>query len=127
MEEDKRAEKIRILEQQIKPQLSITKRLLSIAAGLLLLLTVAFILRFSIIENKSQEWMVITTGEETYTATLMDNSKIALNKNSQLTYPDFFNNDKRLVKLVGEAFFEIELDAARPFIVETEQEKLSKS
>jgi len=125
MKEDKKADRIQILEKQIKPQLGITRRLLSIAAGLLFLLTAALLLRMNLNSEQPIEWKTITTGEENYTATLPDNSKVILNKNSQLTYPDHFNSDQRLVKLVGEGFFDVAHDAAHPFIVETEQEKVT--
>ncbi|NQY66934.1 MAG: FecR domain-containing protein [Flavobacteriales bacterium] len=48
---------------------------------------------------------------------LMDNSDVKLNINSKLTYPKSFSADKRIVELKGEAFFEIEPDSTKPFIV----------
>ena len=50
---------------------------------------------------------------------LADGSKVWLNSGSSLTYPDKFINHKRIVKLVGEAYFEVQSDVSRPFIVET--------
>lgn len=55
MNKDERAERIRIIEQQIKPQLGITKKLLSIAAALLLLLTIGLLLRLNLTEDKDLE------------------------------------------------------------------------
>ena len=49
---------------------------------------------------------------------LSDGSSIALNKNSKLWYPKKFKGDTREVKLEGEAFFDIERDESKPFIIE---------
>jgi len=51
--------------------------------------------------------------------TLPDGSRVWLNKRSTLTYPSSFEDDVRLITLEGEAFFEVETDATRPFIVKT--------
>ncbi len=49
---------------------------------------------------------------------LADGSKVYLNRNSRLTYPENFRSDSRKVSLVGEAFFDIAADASRPFIID---------
>lgn len=51
--------------------------------------------------------------------TLEDGSKISLNSNSTLKYPQHFAHDKREVELVGEGFFEISKDKSKPFTVKT--------
>lgn len=51
--------------------------------------------------------------------TLQDGSKVWLNSNSTMEYPNIFRKDNRLVKLSGEAFFDITKDPERPFIIET--------
>jgi len=50
--------------------------------------------------------------------TLPDGSKITLNRESKLVYPDKFSKYQRTVKLTGEAFFEVKHDAAHPFVVD---------
>lgn len=50
---------------------------------------------------------------------LSDGSRIRLNANTKISYPEKFSNDKREVSLDGEAYFEIVHDAQRPFIVRT--------
>lgn len=50
--------------------------------------------------------------------TLSDGSKIWLNSNSQFYYPETFD-EERVVYLEGEAYFEVESDATRPFIIHT--------
>ncbi|MDR2948264.1 MAG: FecR domain-containing protein [Prevotella sp.] len=48
---------------------------------------------------------------------LPDGSSILLNSSSSLTYDGSFNNKERIVYLQGEAYFEVNKDKARPFIV----------
>ena len=53
------------------------------------------------------------------TLILNDGSKVWLNSGSSLSYPVKFTNQKRIVKLRGEAYFEVHSDISRPFIVQT--------
>jgi len=50
---------------------------------------------------------------------LEDGSKITLQPNSQLLYSAPFKKNKREVKLIGSAFFEVAHDKQRPFLVYT--------
>jgi ferric-dicitrate binding protein FerR (iron transport regulator) len=50
---------------------------------------------------------------------LADGSLVWLNSGSSLRYPDRFINKERVVFLSGEAYFEVESDEEKPFIVET--------
>lgn len=52
---------------------------------------------------------------------LSDGTKVWMNAASSLTYPATFNRNMREVELTGEAFFEVEKDAKRPFRVKTRQ------
>lgn len=58
-----------------------------------------------------------TNKDEVKEITLPDNSKIWLNESSYLAFDDSFNSEQRQVILKGEAFFEVEKDANRPFII----------
>ncbi len=53
------------------------------------------------------------------TVFLSDGSKVKLNAESRLTYSKPFDDDKRVVYLEGEAFFEVAADPEKPFIVRT--------
>lgn len=50
--------------------------------------------------------------------TLPDGTKVWLNENTRLTYPESFDGKTREVELCGEAFFEVRKDAERPFMVQ---------
>lgn len=50
---------------------------------------------------------------------LEDGSKVILNADSKIMYPEVFSPDSREVILEGEAFFEIAHDSLRPFMVQT--------
>ncbi len=52
-----------------------------------------------------------------YNLQLADNTKVYLNAGSSLRYPIRFTGDKREVVLIGEGYFEVTRDTARPFIV----------
>ena len=49
---------------------------------------------------------------------LPDGSKVTLDKGSKITYPESFSEDRRIIKLKGEAFFEINHNPEKPFIVD---------
>jgi transmembrane sensor len=50
---------------------------------------------------------------------LPDGTQVWLNAESILTYPEVFSDTLRLIKLTGEAYFEVAYNKNRPFIVET--------
>jgi len=53
------------------------------------------------------------------TILLTDGSVVQLNSNSTLRFPEVFKGMKREVYLQGEAFFEVQKDSLRPFIIYT--------
>lgn len=53
--------------------------------------------------------------------TLPDGSNIWLNAQTTIQYPISFNKCERMIKLDGEAYFEVAKDAKRPFIVNTKE------
>lgn len=59
-----------------------------------------------------------------YRLTLPDGSRVWLNAASSITFPVHFSGAKRLVDLSGEAFFDVEHDTAKPFIVQTQLQSL---
>lgn len=66
------------------------------------------------------EKITVSSGpdEKNIEVLLADGSRVYLNRDSRLTYPEDFRSDNRTVSLVGEAFFDITADASRPFIID---------
>ena len=62
---------------------------------------------------------IITTVGGDYCFILSDGTKVWLNAESELDFPVDFVGKERVVRLKGEAYFEVKPDAAHPFIVET--------
>jgi transmembrane sensor len=54
-----------------------------------------------------------------YSLTLADGTKVWMNADSKLKFPISFVEDKRVVYLEGEAYFEVAKDGFKPFIVST--------
>ncbi|MEN7546945.1 FecR domain-containing protein [Rapidithrix thailandica] len=62
---------------------------------------------------------VVTQSGQKKVVKLPDGTKITLNAESQLSYPNVFSDTLREVRLVGEAYFEVQKDTGKPFIVHT--------
>lgn len=62
---------------------------------------------------------VITSSNQQKQCTLSDGTSILLNSCTKVTYPSEFKDSVRVVTLVGEAYFSVASDAAKPFIVKT--------
>lgn len=70
--------------------------------------------------STSGENTLTTANGQTYQIRLPDGSKVWLNAGSSLTYsPTLLQGGKRLVKLRGEAYFEVVKDKLKPFVVQT--------
>ncbi|MEX2512925.1 MAG: FecR domain-containing protein [Cyclobacteriaceae bacterium] len=59
------------------------------------------------------------------TLILEDGSRVRLNENSRLEFPEYFEDGVRKVVLKGEAFFDIQADAQRPFVVVSDQSEVT--
>jgi len=103
-----------------------------VAAAVLLLVGIGFVLKTVLEENMVPEpavysksivysepivYICVETTDSTNVFYLPDSTKIWLNKNSRLLYPEKFVGEVRDVSLSGEAFFEVVGDTANPFIV----------
>ena len=97
------------------------RRLTQVAAAAAILIVGSFLAYqyFSPMEN-NLEMLVEKTVDEGKVITLSDGSKVWLNRNAVLRYPEKFGTKKRTVKLDGEAFFDIKRDESKPFIIETD-------
>ncbi|MCS4226966.1 FecR family protein [Sphingobacterium sp. BIGb0165] len=85
-------------------------------------------LRYEIERDHSQGKgvnILSTSTGETYMISLPDKSKVWLNAASSIEFATGFNDPKvRLVKLKGEAYFEVSKDRKRPFIVSSAKQQV---
>ena len=106
--------------QKIAQVISINKKRqwLSWAAAIALLLSIG---TWFLVNQPVSEPLIATTtkSKETKQITLADGTQVWLNKESQLHYPTAFTGQQRKVRLEGEAFFDVQKDASKPFIIET--------
>lgn len=61
----------------------------------------------------------VTTGpQERISVLLSDGTQVHLNSDSELEYPRQFNGNQRAIHLTGEAYFDVQRDVSRPFIIQ---------
>lgn len=63
--------------------------------------------------------VIVPRGAE-YQLTLADGTRVILNSESSIRFPDEFQTDERRVYLHGEAYFQVSRDESCPFLVEAE-------
>lgn len=68
----------------------------------------------------TKEYLVNTDKGQRANVTLPDGTKVWLNSYTKLSYDADYGEGKRVVSLVGEAFFEVAKDKEHPFIVKTD-------
>lgn len=71
--------------------------------------------------GKSGNHKIIVPRGAEYQIVLADGTRVWLNSDSRLEFPAAFGNRERVVKLAGEAYFDVVHDAGRPFRVQTDQ------
>ena len=101
--------------------------LLRIAAAISLLLVLSYFIINHAGSEAETKPAVVAKIEEVSTSKgqkldieLIDGTRIRLNANSKITYPETFTESIREVTLEGEAYFDVARDATRPFIVRTQ-------
>jgi ferric-dicitrate binding protein FerR (iron transport regulator) len=94
------------------------RRNLRIAAGVVLVLAMAFSLR-QLLHKESAQPLLFASAEKITETKLPDGSKVFMNKNSEVTFA--VKDNVREVKLKGEAYFEVVHDEKQPFIVSVDE------
>ena len=72
-------------------------------------------------DNSNQIDKELLASNEVVNFTFSDSSKIVLNKNSKISYPEEFSEKDRKVKLSGEAHFSVTPNKEKPFVIEVEK------
>lgn len=89
-------------------------RYAAVFVGILILSVFAY----SYFDNKDGDMqMFATVAGETKQLVLPDGSKVWLNENTTLKYPESFDDDVRMLYLNGEAYFEVTSNKHKPFVV----------
>ncbi len=118
--------------QKIEPQVKVIqltkhnsnttfKYIMAVAAMLVVIFSV-----YQFSSNTSVENINLLADNEMLSETLSDGSEITLNENSILSYTKGFTEDERRVNLKGEAFFDIERNEEKPFIIELPHDQYVK-
>lgn len=71
-----------------------------------------------ILRQPKVEMIELTASNGTMTITLPDSTKVWLNRYASITYPKTFADDRRIVSISGEVYFEVAHDTSRPFTVD---------
>lgn len=88
------------------------------AAAILLLIMTGYLMWQNNLRKEPALHVITTISGERKLLTLADGSRVYLNGGSALHFPEQFGR-QRIVRLEGEAFFEINRDSTRPFVVQT--------
>lgn len=89
-----------------------------LAVAAILLLTFSALLYKTWQRTPAMQTLVAANAEQRQVE-LPDGSLVTLNSGSTLEYPQAFTSAERVIKLSGEAFFEVTHEAERPFLVKT--------
>lgn len=105
------------------PQVQTKHRFIPISTWKIAAVILPFILLSAFLYFKvftAINWNTLSTTNTPKQFVLSDGTRIWLNKNSKLTYPDKFSNTERVVKLSGEAFFDVTKNGAS-FVIESDK------
>lgn len=100
-------------------KLKILRPLIRIAASILIVLTLGSAFYYFGIKDIMNKKIVValSSDDEKTNITLTDGSNVVLNKASTLEYPAKFKGKSRDVFLKGEAYFEVQRNEKKPFII----------
>lgn len=93
------------------------KGFLRVAAILFFVAGAGWLLYLSM-QNNGSQLVTVRSESQTLTDTLPDGSVVTLNKRSSISYSEKFTaTDTRQITLNGEAFFQVEPDKTKPFVI----------
>lgn len=98
---------------------SFAKSLIRWAAVFISLISLGAVTYYISKEDTPQLNEIYAKNGEKLIVILADGSRVNLNSDSKLIYPDHFSGVTRRVKLIGEGYFSVKKDSEHPFIVDT--------
>lgn len=103
-----------------KVRLGVWRRMAAVAALVVLVAGVEYVVLESRFGRHTDSVCLVTARNSKGEFELPDGSRVWLNGNSRLTYPESFDAEHRSVRLDGEAFFRVKHDPQHPFRVDME-------
>lgn len=103
-----------------KVRLGIWQRVAAVAALVVLVAGVEYVVLENRFGRHTDSICLVTARNSKGEFELPDGSRVWLNGNSRLTYPESFDAEHRSVRLDGEAFFRVKHDPQHPFRVDME-------
>lgn len=93
--------------------------LFKVAASVAVILMAGAVLFISV-KNENTRSLAVATGDSLKVVHFPDRSRATLHHNTSILYPEVFETAKREIQLLkGEAFFSVEADKSKPFIIHT--------
>lgn len=104
-------------QNKISHKKQVMKYLFSLTASitLIVLLSTGYLIKKT--NSSDSKYYTYLTNENKTDLTLDDGTRITLNKNSRLTYSDEYGKKSRVVRLEGEAYFDVAKDSLKPFSI----------
>ena len=88
------------------------------AAAIAILMMASFFTYYIMNVNSKAEIITVAVNDgKSQMIELPDGSKVYLNADARISYPESFTADARLIDFEGEAFFEVSPDVNKPFII----------
>jgi transmembrane sensor len=106
----------RVNQPQEAKVLPLKRYMLKIAATVLLALGLTYLLATLFKTSGGATLVEVVTTDSITVVYLPDSSRVYLNKNTILSYPEKFNSNERLISLSGEGFFDVKPGNV-PFII----------
>lgn len=114
--------KAKINFAQVKPgvkQRTLLSQFIRIAAIVIFTLGLGWLSHSIFQSGKAEKQLVVSNTIQPSSLTLPDGTKVFLNRNSTITYPENFEEQTREVALKGEAYFEVVKNSDKPFLIKT--------
>lgn len=115
LEQEQESKKISELEK--KRGRSKRRIVFWVVAAAILIILLSYFVMMLYTSSPTRIIEIYTRESEILKHNLPDGSTVWLNKNSRISYPENLNKTRREMHLIGEAYFEIEQDRWRPFLV----------